>query len=217
MTNLLTASESQPIEARRPLPAWLFSAGVVGFLFGVLAKAGDNWGERWATDLGTYPALWILVIVLLGLLASTVVDAAIGAVAFFVPMVLAYYGWSIPVLGYDMTPYAFAWGLLAVTLCPALAALSWLAIRRRGVLAGLVLGLMAGAILGEGPIRQFWLLINGGLPADFPMHPVQAIVDVAFATLIIFVVPRTRSARLWAFGFAILVAFAEPMLTGAGI
>ncbi|WP_213814832.1 DUF6518 family protein [Glaciihabitans sp. dw_435] len=203
------------VTERRPLPAWLFSVGVVGFLFGVLAKAADNWGERWASDLGTYPALWILVMAVVGLVASTLTDAALGAVAFFVPMVVAYYGWSVLVLGYDPTLYVFAWGLLAVTLCPALTALAWQAIRRRGVLAGLVLGTMAGAILGEGPIWQFWLLINGGLPADFPMHPVQAIVDVLFATLIIFVIPRTRSARLWAFGFAILVAAAAPALMTA--
>jgi hypothetical protein len=38
----------------------------LGLVAGALAKAADESGSRWAADLGSYPAAWVLAVALLG-------------------------------------------------------------------------------------------------------------------------------------------------------
>ncbi len=38
----------------------------LGLVAGALAKAADESGLRWAADLGSHPAAWVLVVALLG-------------------------------------------------------------------------------------------------------------------------------------------------------
>ena len=46
---------------------WLLpGVALLGVLAGVAAKAADESGLRWAADLGSYPAAWVLAVALLG-------------------------------------------------------------------------------------------------------------------------------------------------------
>jgi len=44
---------------------------VAGVLAGIAAKAADESGRRWAADLGSYPAAWVLAVALIGRCAGT--------------------------------------------------------------------------------------------------------------------------------------------------
>jgi len=66
-------------------------------------------------------------------------------------------------------------------LAPPGAAVVSLSYRRRGWAAALVASLVAGAILADDPLRQYWNELTIDLPSDFPFHPVQAVIDVVLA------------------------------------
>jgi Family of unknown function (DUF6518) len=170
-------------------------APVLGGALGVLAKLGDESGERWAADLGTYPGFWAALVVLIGWLSRSMAGAALNGALVFVGMVSGYYLWTHAVLGYGGGPFELVWATLAVALCPALAAASWWATRRPGLLPAIVLAVPAGLTLASGPVNQVFLVLEGLLPE--PTHWAQAIFDLVFAVLIVLVLPRHASTRLW--------------------
>ena len=59
-----------------------------GLLAGVAAKAGDESGWRWAADLGTYPAAWVLAVALIGWAAPSPGVAALRSGISFAAMTL---------------------------------------------------------------------------------------------------------------------------------
>ncbi|MGY2003559.1 DUF6518 family protein [Blastococcus sp. SYSU DS1024] len=183
----------------------LAGLAVLGGVAGVAAKLGDESGWRWAADLGTYPAAWVLVVALIGRFAPGVASAAVRAAVFFAAMTAAYYGWAVVVLGFGYEPELIAaWLLLSATAVAVFAAVCWWASRRPGPLPGALLALAAGTALANGAVRGFWLERTG---SDVVLHPVQAVVEVAVVLVVVLLLPRRRSTRLWALGLLLPMAW----------
>ena len=158
-----------------------------GLLAGAAAKAGDESGWRWAADLGSYPAAWVLAVALIGWAAASVRAAALRAGVFFAAMTVAYYGWAAVVLGFGWDlRLLVAWLVLSATAVPLVAAAASWSTRRTGPLPAALLALAAGITLG------------GGALGDAGDHPVQAVADVAVALVLTVVLPRDRRTRLLA-------------------
>ncbi|WP_346623855.1 DUF6518 family protein [Blastococcus montanus] len=169
------------------------------------AKAGDESGWQWAGDLGTYPAAWVLVVALIGRFAPGAGAAAVRAAVFFASMTAAYYGWAVVVLGFGYDPdLILAWLFLAATAVAAFAAVGWWATRRPGPVAGALLALAAGTALADGAVRGLYLSWTG---SAVPSRPVQAAVEVVVALAVTLALPRFRSARLWALGLLLPMAW----------
>ncbi|MGY2065449.1 DUF6518 family protein [Blastococcus sp. SYSU DS0619] len=178
---------------------------LLGVLAGIAAKAGDESGWQWAGDLGTYPAAWVLVVALIGRSAPRVGAAALRAAVFFAAMTAAYYGWAVVVLGFGYEPeLVLAWLLLSATAVAVFAAATWWASCRPGPAAGAVLALAAGTALVNGAVRGLWLEWTG---SDVVLHPVQAVVEVVVALVVVLALPRHRSTRLWALGLLLPMAW----------
>ncbi|MCZ2857889.1 DUF6518 family protein [Blastococcus sp. VKM Ac-2987] len=193
-----TASRSRGL--RRPA-----GLAVLGALAGVAAKAADESGWQWAGDLGTYPAAWVLVVALISRFAPGVGAAALRAAAFFAAMTAAYYGWAVFVLGFGYEPQLIlAWLALSATAVAVFAMGTCWATRRPGPAAGAVLALAAGTALANGALRGVWLERTG---SDVVLHPVQAAVEIVVALVVVLVLPRHRSTRLWALGLLLPMAW----------
>ena len=176
----------QPSRERVSAPVLLVCAGL-GLVAGALAKAADESGLRWAADLGSYPAAWVLAVALLGWAAPTVWAAATRAAVFFAAMSLAYYAWAALVLGFGWNRLLVAWLLLSATAVPAVSAAAQWATRRPGPRPGVLLAGTAGIVLAGGAVL-----------GDAGAHPVQAVADVAVAGVLAAVLPRHGRTRLWA-------------------
>jgi hypothetical protein len=176
----------QPTRARVPAAVLPACAGL-GLLAGVLAKAADESDLRWAADLGSYPAAWVLAVALLGRAAPTVHAAAARSAASFAAMSVAYYAWAALVLGFGWNRLLVAWLLLSATAVPAVAAAVRWAARRPGPLPGALLAGAAGIVLAGGAVL-----------ADAGARPVQVVADVAVAAVLVAVLPRDARTRLWA-------------------
>jgi hypothetical protein len=191
------------VRTLRPLRelALLGAFALLGVLAGVAAKAGDESGWRWAADLGTYPAAWVLAMALVGRAAPTVGAAALRAAALFAAMTAAYHAWAVWVLGFGYDPdLIVTWLVLSATAVAAVAAVSWWATRRTGPAPGALLALIAGTALAGGALRGIYLWWSGAEPV---LHPVQAGVEVVVALVIVLALPRHRATLIWA---AVLVA-----------
>lgn len=201
------------------VPGWLriVCLVVLGGASGVVAKLGDESGIRWWSDLGTYPGLWAFIVVVIGRFARAMWVAAVGAMAFFVSMTIGYYAWSSLMMDIDGGRYVYVWMAAAITVVPVLAAAVRWASERRGVAPGLVFATGAGAVVADGTIRQLWLrYVEGTLPLEFPLHPVQAAVNVVCAVVIVTVLPRQRHTRLWAAILFIPMALVARWVIGRG-
>ncbi|MGY1689410.1 DUF6518 family protein [Geodermatophilus sp. SYSU D01105] len=191
----MTATRSEPAVTPRALE-W---AVLSGLLAGVVAKAADESVLRWAADLGTYPAAWVLAVAVIGRAAPTVAAAAVRPAVFFAAMSVAYYAWAALVLGFGWSRLLVAWLLLSATAVPATAVGAWWATRRDGVLPGAVMALTAGVVLAGGEAAALlWTLTGGAGPGAGTLHPVQGVVDVVGAVLLVAVLPRSGRTRLWA-------------------
>ena len=178
-------------------------AVVGGVLAGVAAKAGDESGWRWAADLGSWPAAWVLVVALIGWAAPSLPAAAVRAGVFFAAMTVAYYGWAALVLdfGWDVR-LLVAWLVLSATAVPLTAAAAHLATRRAGWLPAALLAMAAGITLG------------GGALTDAAGHPVQVVVDLAVAGVLVGLLPRDAGARLRAVLLTLPLAWVAAQLLG---
>ena len=191
----------------------LGTAVLLGALAGAAAKAADESGLDWAADLGSDPAVWVLVVALIGRVAATPVAAALRAATSFAAMTVAYYSWAAAVLGFGWDArLVLAWLLLSATAVPAVAAGVQWATRRPGVLPGALLALAAGVTLTGGAVRQLWWTWTGVLP-DALGRPVQAGVDLAVVLVLTLLLPRHRRTRLWAPALVLpMVWLAEQLL-----
>ncbi|RBY94413.1 hypothetical protein DQ244_03610 [Blastococcus sp. TBT05-19] len=182
-------------EQRRLLPG-----AAAGALAGVAAKAADESGWRWAADLGSYPAAWVLVVALIGHLAPSLPAAAMRAGTFFAAMTLAYYAWAAVVLGFGWNRLLPIWLALSATAVAAVAAaVRWAA--GRSTAGAAVWALAAGIVLA------------GGAVSDAGEHPVQAAVDVVVAAVLVLVLPDGTAAR----GRACLLLAPVTVLAGGGL
>ncbi len=181
-----------------PVPA-LIAAAVLGGLAGVAAKLTDESGIGWLSDLGTFLAIWVLVIVVIGWKARTVGAAALRAAVFVVGLSLAYYAFSTFVLGFPGGALVQRWAILAVTAVPLMAAATWWASRRSGPLPAVVLGVIAAIAIADGNVLPFWYAVIGDpLPEEFPYRPIQAAVEIGTALVVAGLVPRDWATRAMA-------------------
>jgi hypothetical protein len=179
-------------------PATVLGFAVLGVLVGIAAKAADESGIDWAADLGSDPAAWVLTVALIGRLAPTLPVAAGRAAVFFAAMTLAYYGWAVGVLGFGYEPdLILAWLALSVTAVAAVAAVTWWATRRPGVVAGGLVALVAGTALVGGALRKLYLWWDGSVEA-MALQTVQAAVELVAVLVISLVLPLHRRTRVWA-------------------
>ena len=158
-----------------------------GLAAGIAAKAADGSTWRWAEELGHYPAAWVLAVALIGWRAPSLRAAAVRAAVFFAAMTVAYYAWAALVLdrGWELRGLV-AWLVLSATAVPVTAAAVRWATRRTGWLPAALLAMAAAITLG------------GGVLADAGDHPVQAVVDVVVAGVLVVVPPRDGRTRLLA-------------------
>jgi hypothetical protein len=187
---------------------------LLGAAAGVSAKVADESGIGWLSDLGTFGAIWVLAIVLIGRFAPTPVEAALRAALFFVALSIGYYAWATFVLGFPVGGLVQRWAVLSVTGVPVLAAAIWWAARQRGILPAIVIGLTAAIALFDGHILPFWYAITDGLPPEFPYRPIQAVVELATASVAVALLPRDWLTRLVAIGLALPAAWVLPELIG---
>ncbi len=181
---------------------------ILGAAAGIAAKEADESGIGWLGDAGTYPALWILALALIGRQAPSPPQAALRAAIFFVTMCLAYYAWTahlfaVPFANVGTTRYLQLWIGLSVTVVPATASMVWWASRQRGVWPGAVLAVTAGLVFTDGVLQRYWLVLAELVPQGFPQRPVQADIDLTVAGIIVVLLPRWRVTR-W-YGLLLLV------------
>ena len=193
MTQLRTAPEPT---ARRPVALPVLAAA--GVLAGVLAKAADESGWAWARDVGSFPAAWVLAVALLGRFAPSWRAAVLRAAVFFAAMSIAYYAWAAEVLDFGWHRQLLGeWLVLSLTAVPATALAAWWASRRPGVVPGALLAGLAAIAFGGGVVRQQWGIWTGAQPY-LMAQPVQAVVDIVVALVLVVVLPQHLRTRLWA-------------------
>ena len=171
---------------------------LLGVVAGVAAKAADESGWRWAADLGSYPAAWVLAVALIARSAPATPTAAARSAAFFAAMTLAYYAWAAEVLGFGWSLLLPVWLFLSATAVAVFAATTWWASRTTGLLPGAVIALAAAVPLAGGEFLGLWYWIVDSPSGFVPVHPVQGVVDAVVALALILVLPRTSRTRLWA-------------------
>ncbi len=174
-------------------------AGVVllGALSGVLAKMADQTEVSWLSALGTYPAIWMLVIVVISIRASSPALAAGVATVFFLALTVGYYTYAHRVLGFGTARDEVIWLVASVTIAPVTAAAFNWARSTPHMVAAVIPALFAAVILSSGSVRQYLLFLQGSLPEQVARPTVQAVVDTAVALAIVGFVPQSwRSRRL---------------------
>jgi hypothetical protein len=197
----MTATEIDPGTETLSRPAeWARLAGLaaLGVLAGIAAKAADESGLPWAAALGSFPAVWVLTVALLGRFAPTWIAAALRSATFFAAMSVAYYAWAAEILDFGWNDRVLtAWLVLSATAVPGTAVAVWWASRRAGVLSGALLGGAAAIVLAGGVVEwQYWIWT--GVQPWLVSRPVQFVVDVGTALVLLLVLPRHPRTRLWA-------------------
>lgn len=197
----------------QPAAAVILLCAAIGLGSGVLARVLTASPVTALHDLVAYAAIWIAGIATIGRTARSPQMAVWSGAAAYLAAVLGYYGWSIAVLDRPFDPAALGWGAVAVTVCPALAALVAWSLAARGVVGGIVLAVLAGAILVDGTVQQLLLRVAGQLPATIDLHPVQAVLDTGLVLVTLLVLPRSARTRFVAVVAAVpCVAFLPGVL-----
>ena len=193
----MTAPE--PDTLGRRLPGWTVLPGFAGLgvAAGIAAKPADESGIGWAGDLGTYPAVWVLAVALIGRSAPAAISAATRAAVFCGAMTVAYYAWAAVVLRFGWSPQLVPWLLLSSTAVAGAAVAAREGTRRPGALPGALMAMAAGIALAGGSLQRLGQVLAGDLPA-IAGRPVQAAVDVLVAVLLAVALPRHRATRGWA-------------------
>ncbi|MDT0276742.1 hypothetical protein [Blastococcus goldschmidtiae] len=194
---------------RPELPA-VGSFLLLGVLAGVAAKVADESGWRWAADLGSYPAAWVLAVALIARSAPSVATAAIRSAVFFAAMTVAYYTWAAAVLGFGWNSLLPVWLVLSGTAVAVFAAAVRWADRRTGLGPGAVIAGAAGLPIAGGEFADLWHAAVGTPAGSGRLDPVQAAVDAVVAVVLVVVLPCSSRTRLWA------VAFLVPATVVAG-
>lgn len=191
----------------------LAAAGALGVVAGIAAKLADESGIGWLSDLGTFGAIWVLVIIAIAWIAPTLVAAAVRSALFFIGLSVAYYAVSSFVLGFPETGLVVRWAALAVTAVPIMAAAIWWAARRRGLLPAVVAAMVAAIALFDGNVLPFWYAATGEpLPPEFPYRPVQAAVEIGTALVAVLLIPREWLTRAVALVLIVPASFLVPEL-----
>ncbi|MEJ5913699.1 DUF6518 family protein [Pseudokineococcus sp. 1T1Z-3] len=195
---------------RRRQALVLAAMAAAGLLAGVGAKRVDVIVvPDWVDDLGNYPTVFLLAVVLIVVTAPSPAAAALRAAVAFAAMCLAYYVTSAVTAGFLNREAALTWTVTCVTLVPAGAAMLRWATRRRGLLAGTGYASVAALLTTDGVLHQMlWSLTwADGPEADLWFRPVLALVQVTGLVLLLLVLPPGRRSRLWALALFVPLTF----------
>lgn len=194
------------------LPLTLALAILAGAVSGIAAKTADQSQFDWLNDLGTYPAIWMLVVVAISYWSPTPVFAGAHAAAFYVVMVGGYYLYAHQILRFGIARDETIWFIAAITIAPlAAAALNW-ASRTSHPASSIIPAVTAGMVLASGPLRQYLLHLQDAFPPGVRLHPVQATIDLAVALTIVAVIPKTPTTRIVAAAVTIPATWLAPHL-----
>jgi hypothetical protein len=189
----VTVTEAPPIGSVRPL-ALLVALGLGS---GIAARAAEASPWMWAADLASYPAVWVLAVAVIGRLAPSGRSAAVRAAVFFVAMSAAYVAEAAERLDSGGAWRALVTGLVVSTVAvPAAAVGAWWAGRRPGAAPGALLAFLAAFVLVGGEAWRQAEIWTGAQPY-LVGRPVQAAADLGVALVLLLVLPRYRSTRLW--------------------
>ena len=134
---------------------------VLGAFLGGISKYLDTIAvdENWWTyilhffaALFTRMGIWILIATLIASYSKTTKRAAVNTFAFFIGMLITYYGYSAYLFGFFPTSYFLLWGSISL-LSPILAIIVWHAKNNKQMavfLPALPMGLMLSLSLGIG-------------------------------------------------------------------
>jgi hypothetical protein len=186
------------------LPLTLAIAMCAGAVSGIAAKMADQTQVGWLSALGTYPAIWMLVVVAISYWLRTPILTAAHAATFFVVMVCSYYFYAHQILGFGIARDETIWFIAAITVAPlAAAALNW-ASNASHPASSIIPAVIAGVVLASGPFRQYVFQLQHA--------PVQAIIDLVVALATIVVIPKTPTNRLIAAALTIPATWLAPQL-----
>lgn len=193
---------------------------VAGVAVGVATKWADDVANQVAGvageilgRIGSAPALWMLVVVIIAVVnRQTATQAPVRGAAFFLGVSAGYYVYSEVVLGFAGTMFVAFWLIAAITIAPASVALAvWahrtandesLAIRSRFV-ACLAIGAFISVPLTE---LAAYLSLAVGESAHEPLSNLaSAGLQVMIGCAIWLLMARTPSARLGSAIGALLV------------
>jgi len=199
----------------------LCSLALLAVLAGIAAKEADESQITWASNLGDYPAAWVLALALIGRFSPGLVQAAVRAAVFFVAMCLAYYAWARYAMEFPVDRDFYFWMILAVTAVPAISAVVRWASLRRGALAGLLIaGVGALAVVDGLAWQLWWAWVLNQAPDDFPLRPVQGIISIVVALIVTGLLPKHTTTRMYAFALLlpsamVLEIFVDRVLSAA--
>ena len=180
----------------------MYKRQVLGGAWGVLARLLADSSVFWLHDAAADVAVWLTAVAGIGRIARSARQAAALAAGFLLAAVAADYGFGALALREHVDRGVLLWVGTALTVAPAVAALTQVALRRRGPLGGLVLAVLAGGVLVDGSVQQLLLHAQGQLPDTIPMHVPQAVLDAACVLVLLLALPRSWSTRC----FALLLA-----------
>lgn len=193
-------------------------AAVAGLAGGVSAKMADESGIGWLSDLGTFGAIWVLVLVVIGWRATTMPAAAGRAAVFFVTLTIGYYAYSTFVLGFPGGRLVQFWAVVSVTAVPVLAAGMWWSSRHRGPLPAAVLAAVGAIALVDGNTLPFWYAMAGdSMPPGFPYRPIQAAIEIGTALVAVTFAPRDWPTRAMAVALVLPLAWLASELIGFAV
>jgi hypothetical protein len=175
---------------------------VAGLLCGIVAQVADGFAP-WSSAITSHGGVWLAVLVVVGLAASSPRAAAARAVALFVGVLAGYYASSAVDYGY--TPrlrLVLFWAVLGVSVAPAVAALAH-QLRQAGLRTAIIGALLAGALVAEAAFVAF------ANPSD-RRWPVVWLDTIAGAAFLASTIARTRRP------LAVLGVAAGATLLGVG-
>jgi hypothetical protein len=200
------------IGPRAGLPQTLTFVALAGAVSGIAAKLADQTQVDWLNDLGTYPAIWMLIVVAFGRWFRTPLLAAAHTAIFYVAMVGGYYLYAHQILGFGIVRDETIWFIAAITIAPlAAAALNWSSHSSHPA-SGIIPAGIASIVLASGPLNQYLLHLLHAFPEGARLHPVQAVIDLAVALTVIAVIPKHPTTRLLAAALTIPGTWLAPHL-----
>jgi len=156
---------------------------------GLIAKATDSVSV--IGDIGTYLGVWVFTATLIAAFSRSPLFAALNTLMFFLALLTAYYTYGSLVLGFFPKAYFLGW-LIVALLSPLGGVAVWFS-RGKGCLAIICASIPIAVLFAEGyPVYYYYIF------------KIPLILDLVFALILAFVLPKTWKQK----GLALLLAFA---------
>lgn len=185
---------------------------VIGIVVGAVNKWMDEPPDRIVEatggilgDVGTYPGIWMLVLVVLVSTSKHSLSATlVSASAFFMSVSLGYYAYSEVILGYSGLKYVTFWIIASVTIVPLFSALVWYIreMTSRGMSNTFVPSAATGLLMAVPFATAVGLLLGLDSADNIAVTYLNVIVQLIIAAAIMGMLAPSRSLKysslLWA-------------------